>query len=424
MKTIDLPYKFLLLFNVLTLLLFSYSPLSSANPGRHWLCVFYISINILAWAIGYKSSKKKWGDKASKRMLPFSGINEKVLNFFFVFYLLTLLPKYAYELAVPVFDINALINRVLIGIYDPGLGYSMARGQLPFNWSIYVLISVIDGIFITVGLLSWKKMTGFLKVLFIFLCIIESLKWFGKGTNFGIIIILVSLLLSYLAQRKESAKPNKKRVAIVVGVFSLMALWVFAHNMEGRSGGDLSSVNSAVFNINTESGLNSFIINTLPDYFSNLYLFTVSYLTGGYTNLECAFDVNAGWSLFMGSNPSKANLAQFILGIDLESMGYPMAISNAFGIDPYINWHSCYAWLANDVGLWGVPIIVFFIGRFTSISLLLYKKNQDLLSGIVFIFLSSMCFFFFANNNYISSIFYSFMLFFPLWLFTRVLKSH
>lgn len=421
MKSVYLPYKILVFFNLLTLLLYSYAPLYSANPERHVLCLVYVLVNIVAWGVGYKTGVNKWAKREVKLRGPFSVISKRLLRFFFLFYILTLLPKYAYELQTPVFDISAMINRVVIGLIDPSAGYTMERGAMPYNWSIYVLISIIDGIFITIGLLSWKKMGRGQKCLFVFLCILDSLKWFGKGTNFGVIVILVSIILAFLAQRDEVLQANNKRIFLIVGLLSLVALWVFAHNMEGRSGGDLSEVKDSVFNLNSDSTINNFIINHLSEQMSNLYLFVVSYLTGGYTNLECAFDVDAGWSFFMGSNPSKANLAQFILGVDVEPLGYPAVISTRFGIDAYISWHSCYAWLANDVGLFGVPFIVFIVGRLTSISLIFYRKYRDLLSGVIFIILGCMCFFFFANNNYISALFYSFIFIFPLWLITRVL---
>lgn len=397
--------------------------MSSANPERHGLCLVYVLINIVAWSVGYKTGVNRWAHKEVKLQGPLSVISSRVLKFFFCFYLITLLPKYAYELSTPVFDISGMINRVIIGLIDPGVGYRMERGMMPYNWSIYVLISIIDGVFITMGLLSWKKMSKWQKWLFVFLCLLDSLKWFGKGTNFGVIVILVSTILAFLAQRSEFSRTNNKRLFLIVGLLALAALWAFAHNMEGRSGGDLSEVNESIFNLNPNSTINSFIVTHLPDNLSNLYLYVMSYLTGGYTNFECAFDVDTGWSYFMGSNPSKANLAQFVFGVDVEPLGYPMAISRRFGIDPYICWHSCYAWLANDVGLLGVPFVVFIIGRLTSISLILYTKYKDLLSGVIFIILGCMCFFFFANNNYISSFYYSFIVIFPLWLFTRVLMQ-
>lgn len=418
------PYKILLYFNLATLILFAFSPMQSACVGTHWITALYILINIICWGQGYKHGVRKGETITISRKSPFSSLSATVLAFLFFFYLLTLLPKYAYELSRPVFDISGMIARITIGIKDPSAGYSMSRGTPPYSWSIYVLISVIDGIFIIVGLLSWKTLKVWVRGLFVVLCIIEVLKWFGKGTNFGIIMMLVSALFAYLARKKEASKTHRSifPTLLLVVITAFLALMVFSHNMEGRSGGDLESVNETIFNLNYDSPINRFVLNNFSPRMVSLYSFMVSYLTGGYTNLECAFQCPFDWTWFLGSNPSKANLADFIFQGELSSSGYPFAIYQKFGVDPYINWHSCYAWLANDVSLLFVPLVVYFIGRFTSISLTLFRKYNDLLSGIIFIIFTCMCFFFFANNNYISSIFYSFMVVFPLWLFTRILK--
>ena len=42
--------------------------------------------------------------------------------------------KYAYELRCPAFDINALVNRIIIGIASPDLGYQLTlKGALLFD---------------------------------------------------------------------------------------------------------------------------------------------------------------------------------------------------------------------------------------------------------------------------------------------------
>ena len=85
------------------------------------------------------------------------------------------------------------------------------------------------------------------------------------------------------------------------------------------------------------------------------------------------------------------------------------------GVDSYVNWHSCYLWLANDFTLLFVPVVVFFIAKFTSSALYMYRSSRDFCSGIVFVILANMLLFMFANNNYLSSVFYSFIFIFPYW---------
>lgn len=408
----------LLGFNLLTILFYSYAPITSSASENHILTLIYVIFCLVCWNSGFKRGLRTNYTYYGSTVLK--NISNRTINYFFAFYLITFIPKYCYELSCPLFDIGAIISRVMIGLIDAGAGYQMARGAAPFNWFIYFFISVIDSVFFIVGMICWKRMVRWQKYLFVPLCIFEILKWFGKGTNMGVIIMIVTFLFSYLASKnKISNRKSVVKYSLVGLTLFLLTVIVFARNMEGRSGGDLAAVNQDIFDINYQSKINDAILNILPDKLKSLYLFVVSYLTGGYTNLECAFNCDHSWTFFMGSNPSKANLFEVFSGIDVNINNYPAAIEKAYGIDQYINWHSCYAWLANDFGLWGVPVVVFVIGKLTSKALLIYQSHNDLLSGIVFVMLANMCIFFFANNNYISSVFYSFLFLFPLWLFSR-----
>ena len=48
-------------------------------------------------------------------------------------------------------------------------------------------------------------------------------------------------------------------------------------------------------------------------------------------------------------------------------------------------------------------------------------RKGDFLSGVLFIMFGNMLLFLFANNTYLSSVFYSFMFLLPFWIVTRVL---
>lgn len=416
-------YRLLIYFNLFTVILYSFSPMRSAAPDNHWVSLAYILMCILLWGVGFKSGVKKCDSAVGVKTGFGSSVSERTISFLFFFYIFTLLPKYAFELGCGVFDIGGMVRRVSVGLADPGLGYLMSGGSQPYSWSLYFLISIIDDIFIIIGVVSWTRLRRWMKYIFVLLCVAEALKWFGRGTNFGVVMMLSTILLAYLSQRTSLINRRQFYHYFLLGLFMfLFALLVFRHNMEGRSGGDFADVDYSIFDMNPDSSVNNGIMDILPYDWAVLYSFIVMYLTGGYTNFECIFDCEPSWCLFLGSNPSKANLADFVLSVDVEQMNYPTQIFARFGIDQYVNWHSCYTWLANDFSLIGVPLIVFLIGKFAGFSLMMYRRNRDLLSGVIFIIFANMCVFFFANNNYISSIFYSFMFVFPIWIFSRYFK--
>lgn len=413
-------YYLLMWFNLLTLILYLSNPFLN-NSGNHGLTLLYICINLLFLGWGYKSGLKK-GRRISSipRKAFLSDVSHNTLQVYTVFYVLTFLLKYAYELHCPPFDIGALVNRIILGIVNPYLGYITGGSYRPFGWSIYTIICFFDSVFFIVGMLSWRKLKKGEKYLFVVLSFIELLKGLGSGSSFGEIKMITTLAIVLLANLKEFQITQKQKRIIwlsVAGAF-FFAIFIFGHNMTGRSGGELSDTFGDSLGFNSDSFINKYIISLFPDSIKNLYVYICHYICNGYYNLEYAFNCNYNWTYFMGSNPAKT---QFFaaLGFDVEPLNYQMKIYQIYGVDPYIYWHSCYLWIANDVSFLGVPFIMFFVGKFCSTALVLYRKYQDLLSGIVCVIFANMIVFLFSNNNYISNLFFSFLFLFPYWFFTR-----
>ncbi len=93
------------------------------------------------------------------------------------------------------------------------------------------------------------------------------------------------------------------------------------------------------------------------------------------------------------------------------------------GVDPFIYWHSAYSWFASDVTFAGVPVLLCLIAYMFGLSWALSVTHDDLLSKVVYIVLGNMLLYLFANNSYLSSVFYAFMFILPTWCVTRVLTA-
>jgi hypothetical protein len=65
-----------------------------------------------------------------------------------------------------------------------------------------------------------------------------------------------------------------------------------------------------------------------------------------------------------------------------------------------------------------VPVLLFVVGYLFGFSWGQGLKG-DFLSRVVFIMFGNVLLFLFANNTYLSSVFYAFMFFVPLWIVTR-----
>ena len=253
------------------------------------------------------------------------------------------------------------------------------------------------------------------KPIFIVLVVFELLKWFGAGTSFGIMQICTTFVLVYIINMKRESLSKKElfRTGSVLLLVFIAAIVSFGTNMQGRAGGELQDINSS--QVNLDSFVFKYVIAYLPEWFQNLYDFICRYLVGGYYNLEYMFQCDYDWTYFLGSTNALTTLADDIFHFGVESLNYQTKIYDKFGIDPYINWHSCYAWWANDFTIIGVPFVVYWIGKIATRALSLYRRYEDLTSGIVFVFFANTIIYFFANNNYFSGHLFFLLVVLAIW---------
>lgn len=422
MKVEDFILRVIIYINIATLLLYLISPFY-INSGYKILNIAYIALNISMIYFGYKAGVRKIRHRhvLFKKSSVSSFRNTYI--FLILFYFATFLLGYAYMLYLPPFDISALISRIMVGVLDPAAGRFFYHGDRTLPWSLYFIISLINSLFFIISFIKWKDHTRFIKILIIFLTIIEFLYWQGTGTSFGSFMLITSVFFSILVNSDKDYL-NKRSFVLytAIGVLSVISiLAIFAVNMEGRAGGDFESVNIHNFFYDTPVALNNdhYIYKVLPDGLQALFSYIFSYTTQGYMFLEYIYSLDFHWGFLFGNNPAAQSMAQSFLGFDPEIASYQSQIENTFGVDRNVYWHSCYLWLANDFTILGVPLIIYFISKFCSSALVLYQRTKDLLSGIIFIIFSTVLLFLFANNNYISTVFNSFIFIFPYWFFTK-----
>ena len=330
-------------------------------------------------------------------------------------------------LYLPPFDVGSLINRIAIGISDPYIGRTINHGSRTLPWTVFFLSSIIDSVFFIMALISWGGIRKWCKFLVIILMLIDVLYWMGSGTNFGVIMLILSSSLAVLIQIKDDILSKASVIKYIswgMAAFFLV-LFIFSYNMEGRSGGDFENLSGDSYlalgssvKVDDRHPLLAF----LPYRLQVLVLFIFSYVTQGYMFFENIYSLDFHWGCFFGNNPALQSIAQDFLGFNPALNSYQDQMEK-LGVDSYVNWHSCYLWLANDFTLVGVPFVVYYIGKLTSSALYMFRRTKDILSGVMFIIFANMLFFMFANNNWISTVFYSFMFIFPYWYFTRYKKA-
>jgi hypothetical protein len=206
--------------------------------------------------------------------------------------------------------------------------------------------------------------------------------------------------------------------ALLVGCLFAGSVALFSYNLYSRSGNVERTVEL------TEFGRSALVVDhpvlaAIPESLQPTYLNVLWYLCGGYYHASFALDLDFKPTLFLGSNPALIGLAA-IFGIDVWNDTYMHRLQVERGIDELGVWHSAYTWYANDVSFAGVPFLLFGLAYLFGFS---WGRSAqgDFLSKVVFVILGNMLLFLFANNTYLSTMFYSFMFLLPFWLFTRLL---
>jgi hypothetical protein len=406
-------------FNLFTLFVFITAPVRWNTENLVELCFFVLLCQLLVF-LGFRLGRHKRPATTHTNKLPlFCG--DSLVNCLFTIYILTFPISYAYRMEFAPFDIPGMVSKLVAGIQDPHAAYAWNIDKVtvgPIPWRVYFAISIFNQLFFAAGFLHWRRLKRVKKVVFVILIAIELFYWVGIATSVGVVTLVTTFGLSSMFWRARVGRWRIRSVAGHVLFPSLLlvgSIAFFSYNLYRRS--NLAELDIAQYEIAQSSIIVSHpALAILPQPLQPTYLMVVSYLGQGYYHTCFAFDLDFRWTRFVGNNPALIALAAR-LGVDVWEDTYMHRLQRQ-GIDEYGVWHSAYTWFASDVSFYGVPVVLFFLGYLYGFSWA-HGVRGDFLSRIVFIMFGNMLLFLFANNTYLSSVFYAFMVFVPLWMFTR-----
>ena len=364
-------------------------------------------------AFGFTLGRSKGLLTRPRTVLPLSS-GATVMPYLLGIYLLTLPISYGFRMGFSPFDISGMANVLLRGLQDRAFGYSNAlrgAGLGPIPWSLYFFVSIFTACFFIAGFLYWKRMRPVMKAVFGGLVCLDLLFSVGRGTTFGVVSMVTTFFFTALFWKR-----SRLTTVLLVSSLFLGSVALFSYNLYRRSGNVERTVEL------TEFGRSTLIVDhpvlaVVPESLRPTYVNVLAYLCGGYYHASFAVDLDFKPTLFVGSSPALIGLAA-VFGIDVWNDTYMHRLQVAHGIDELGVWHSAYTWYANDVSFVGVPVVVFAMAYLFGFSWA-RSAQGDFLSRIVFVIFGNMLLFLFANNTYLSTVFYSFMFLLPFWLFTR-----
>ena len=414
----DRPIVGVIGFNLFTLLVFVTAPVRWRTDNLILLCVFVLLCQFLVF-LGFWFGRRTGGTMPGTYKPPFID-GRSLVRTLFIVYVITLPMSYAYRLELAPFDIPGIISRLVAGIRDPHFGYAATQektGLGPVPWSAFFLVSIFNQLFFPVGFLYWRQLRAAAKVVFVILLGIDLFYWIGIATSFGVVSLVTTFGLSTMFWPAHPRRTVRQRASRIVVLVLLLGgtIAFFSHNLYRRS--NFVQVDVSQYEVaRSEIILDHQAFALVPEPLWPTYIMVVTYLGQGYYHTCFAFDLEFRPTGLVGNNTALISLAR-LFGVDVWNDTYMHRLHRQ-GIDEYGVWHSAYTWFASDVSFFGVPVLLFVVGYLFGFSWG-QGLTGDFLSRVVFIMFGNILLFLFANNTYLASVFYAFMVFVPLWMVTR-----
>lgn len=409
----DFPLRILLTFLIFTELLFFLGPIDYNIPKVWKLFIFFFVVNITFY-VGYKRGVDKYN---FDHVIATNICSLRFLHFFILASLILIPLRILSLWTVSSLSPVAIVSHIITSIVNPGAVYA-DKLDLNSGVSTYLCILFSPVVYIALSLIVclWDRLRGFWLFLASFLLLWELLLPIGQGVRKGIIdigIIVIFLFIAKKPTRLIDLKRQKSYILLII-LFVVSFLYYFIYSNLARYGVEDASIlveNSTLFKIK-----DSYRYSCDPIFLA-VICSVESYLCQGYYALGNALCSDFTFSYGVGSSWFGINMMTR-LGIDILPFTYVGQLEK-IGIDPTINWHSIYTWLASDYTFWGVPIFTYFMGNFLSITWLDTLTKRNVMAPSLFILFALMTFYSFANNQVFSLSFIAFTCIFLVWIITR-----
>lgn len=420
------PIKLLMIFLVFSELLFLFGPIAYNIPSKTLVSLFLIIVNISLCG-GYKFGIAKYRyHRPVNKTQPKTAFLKVLILAGLVISLYTIFVNWH----LPSFSLGALANRFLIGLTDSATVYYERLEQTTLSGQVFFLLLMAPIPFIAkvFGVIYWKQLKTLYQLLVVFLLLLDAIYWIGIGTRKGLADIMVLMACVIVLLRPHWLILRKSRRIANMVLISAILLFVFyfvISNMS-RYGLDMNEVLDMV----EGHPIKPFYLNHISPYIYLPLREMTSYLCQGYYALSLAiYDFfTEGVFCFaggMGNNWFFINVTDYLLPeLDVLSQTYMQYLSDNYGISPTINWHSLYLWWANDVTFFGVPIVMFVIGRVFALVWMDAYYYANMYAAPSAVLMALMVFYAFAGNQVLSFSFLTFSITFGVYFIRRIIKLH
>ncbi len=333
--------------------------------------------------------------------------------------LLTILPKFYIFTRISFANANELVEKILLfgvdaqDLYTEHHKIEAVTGIWKYINYLVVLSSPFVWMYYVLSMLLWEKLSIRKKIASVFIWVMTILQYVISGTNVGIIEFIgffatCRIVAGIGKKKKVRAKRHRivtvggtqiripgKKILLSAGAI-VLAVLVFSTVMNSRIGKSYTnSLGSGVFRaFYSEEGVN----RILPDSVKPVYAYISRYFAGGYRGLALSFDMpfqstyGVGHSSFLLNNAGS-------LSEELWERTYNMQVYHAYGYPYDASWHTAFLWIANDVSLAGVPIVLLILMWLFGKAWSKYLDTGNLAAFLLFMIYAKIMFFISANNQ-------------------------
>jgi hypothetical protein len=381
--------------------------------------------------IGINSKKRKlvvWNEKFNTKLITII-IPILLIDIFIL--LINMFREYGYGN----FDFIGLFNDIKFGLGNMGAGYEaryqqqLEGGSRVIGGSLFSAFNIIWGFLelnvILLSIIYFKKFKKWQKVLASICCFEIVIFFVSVGTNIGVFRIVLGILVFFVfrvmqqhLKNYDKSKSFFRKIIPIVSIAIIISVVYFVSTMRSRGGilyWEQSDYNVGGVGLNRES----ILFKIFPEFMYIPLISLSSYLTQGYYGFALSLEVP--WTPMFGAGCSLQFVDQISeLFVDIGKYTYQYKIEQQFGWDSRIQWASAYTWIANDVGHWGVIIILFAIGYLFAITYRESVCSENPFSKMMFYYLLITCIFLPCNFQIIQSLYTlaAFIFCFVAWLLT------
>jgi hypothetical protein len=255
------------------------------------------------------------------------------------------------------------------GITKPGLVYTermtlLASGQQSGSRFLNILllfISFTKLLFIFYFVYYFNNLSKFQKFLCYFYSFFFLSSGLSSGTNSVIFIFFIFFIFSKFVVSYLFDKKLFKRYFYFSSLFALLPVFSFGFIMSRRGGG------FEYFSTTSPLGDISVLFTTIDSHgFFGFLLYSLVwlnyYLVQGYYGFSLILNESFDWTFGFGNSAFLQRQFEIITGESISDLTFQHKVSDIWHVDA--QWHSFYGQLANDTGLLGVGVFMFFLGFF------------------------------------------------------------